>query len=456
MLTILNLILGILLVLLLLSPLTMLAMEVVSAVFSLRAKHLQRTLQSMLGDTTSDFLKHPFLKQLSSITQNSRGIALPKLNKVVFADVLFDFDGNNLWYCDQNGWYYWSGGVDVVPDTTELSEIAVKDRDLGPALSQGHLIFENKEGQPAQPLETSIAPVVPEKTHNWQNPEADKLNWGVQRHGIAKYCWQEQNITGRGVKVALLGTGADINDPDLAEAVKATFTVFEEESVRDIARLGHQSAVIVGGRGHVVFGVALEAELYIGKIGNMDQDITVEALLKGLDWALSEKVDIIAILVDFRTIEQQEESDLNLRIERAFEQNTLLLAPVGNSVERFPIRHYPAVLEGILSVGSYDMEGKRSVFSAKSHELDLLAPGEHLLTLNPGGQTTRNLKTSAIATAFLAGFLALAKQKAAMQNKVLTNAEWIDLLRNKAVAPNPVTKGSDVEYGYGVACFDPQ
>lgn len=90
MLTILNLALAILFVLLLLSPLTMLVMEMVAAVFSMRSRHLHRTLRAMLGGLAHDFLKHPFLKQLARPTRSAVNGLPARMNKAVFTAILFD------------------------------------------------------------------------------------------------------------------------------------------------------------------------------------------------------------------------------------------------------------------------------------------------------------------------------------------------------------------------------
>jgi len=140
-------------------------------------------------------------------------------------------------------------------------------------------------------------------------------------------------------------------------------------------------------------------KLLIGKIGEYDQGITPESLVAGLDWAIDAGAHIIALLVDFRELNTGQKQSLQEAINRALARNVLLLAPVGNSIERRPEDRYPASLEGVLSVGAHDIYGQRCAFSAKSYQLDLLAPGEGLLTSNLEQLPTGNLKSTVIATA---------------------------------------------------------
>lgn len=94
MLSILSVIIGIVFVLLLFSLLASTVMEIISAMLSLRGKHLLRTLQNMLGDKTDVFLGHPFFRQLAYASRKKAGItaySLPSwINKNTFSAILTD------------------------------------------------------------------------------------------------------------------------------------------------------------------------------------------------------------------------------------------------------------------------------------------------------------------------------------------------------------------------------
>ncbi len=441
----------------------------------------------------------------------------------------FAINNNDRWYRDCNGWFYWSGGAEMVPaEPAESVPVAVQPVAPGvlpatkpvlvqpvepvappvfqpepviakvpigqndPAQSTEPTVFLTKdklpegivipegetrfvpEGGPvnATPapigrpeastarstesitgaiLESTDAPRMPSHI-DWDMVSAMNLNWGVQHSSLARMWWQQHGLTGRGVKIALLSTGASQEHPDLSTAVDAVFSGLNDPSGRfeDLHGLGTQAAVLAAGRGRKVYGVAPEARLLIGRIGIMDQDITPAALIAGLEWALDSGADIIAMLVDFRILTESEEKTLQQLVTRALERNVLLVAPVGNSLERQPEKRFPAAMQGVLSVGAHNMHGERCFFSARSFRLDLLAPGEDLLTVGPEQKPVDNLKTTAIAAAYMAGFLALVRQWERQNNQVFNPSTVFDILRNTADPHNAITKGDDVEYGFGI------
>ncbi|HND89100.1 MAG TPA: S8 family serine peptidase, partial [Saprospiraceae bacterium] len=123
----------------------------------------------------------------------------------------------------------------------------------------------------------------------WKNPERQRLHWA---HAGLTAWWSERQLTGRGVRIALLSTGADLGHPDLQGAVGAVFDALRPEAAQagaDVHGLGTQAAVVAAGRGHIAFGAAPEATLLIGKIGDYDHEITPESLLAGLHWALHQQ-----------------------------------------------------------------------------------------------------------------------------------------------------------------------
>jgi len=402
---------------------------------------------------------------------------------------------NNKWFRDHNGWYYWSGETEIIPSlpsapaphppapaVAEVEEVPIPavtafptalplpEEPLDPGIPSGETRLPGFQQAPAVPstpsqettsavLESVSVTTIPaeplvfaeQPVKTWADPDPERLNWGIENYELHRHLWQEHQLTGRGVSVALLSTGALPSHPDLAGAIARSFNADGSTSdALDQHGIGTQAAILVGGRGRVVFGVAPEASLLIGKIGEYDQGITPESLVAGLDWAIDAGAHIIALLVDFRELNTGQKQSLQEAINRALARNVLLLAPVGNSIERRPEDRYPASLEGVLSVGAHDIYGQRCAFSAKSYQLDLLAPGEGLLTSNLEQLPTGNLKSTVIATAFTAGLLALIRQRELQNNRLSTPGELYEYLRGTAAAHKTITKGNDVEYGYGL------
>ena len=432
-----------------------------------------------------------------------------------------DLQGNDGWYHDKHGWYYWSGraeriieepppaapggifgGVVVFPaapedqpdddltatpppplanDDTLLGneEIPEGETRVVPPLEilleeerrlragvgtlprppkeltpdfMDTVVARSVEPPPAEVARDPRKPPTPGPTFTsqalfWQNPTAQKLNWGVQNALIPRDWWLSRHLTGRGATIAILSTGADAAHPDLPNLADLFQT--DNSSMTDRHGLGTQAAIVAAGCGQTVFGVAPEARLLVGKIGEQDHLITPDSLIRGLRWAIDARADIVAMLVDLPDLSVQELEELQILVNRAIDQGILLVAPVGTSENKKPESRYPARLTGVLSVGAHDQYGQRCAFSARSYDLDLLAPGEGLLTSTPGRQTVTNLKSTSVAAAFAAGFLALVRQWQRENNQLAAPALVFNLLFETAASRRAFGKGEDVEYGHG-------
>ncbi len=281
-------------------------------------------------------------------------------------------------------------------------------------------------------------------------PRAQRLNWGLEAGQISSHWWQEKRLTGRGVRIAILSTGVDLQHPDL-EGTPAPIleNIFDNQPFEDSHGLGTQAAIIAAGKGHIAYGVAPEAKLLLGKIGSTPNDITPESLVAGLQWAIAQKADVAALLVDFLELSELQKQQLGDVIAQALDANMVLLAPVGNSSERKPESRFPAALEGVISVGAHHSFNRRADFSAKSYHIDFLAPGEGLNTSDLQQGFGANLKNTAIATAYAAGFVALLRQWEKQQNVVYSPADIAALLQDTAHYEG-INKGKDTEMGYGI------
>lgn len=405
-------------------------------------------------------------------------------------------EGDNRWWRDKNGWYYWAGETERVIENAPLirldkipappPEAPAPDLPARPPVpavlplalpvpDEPEPIAENvPEGEwrslelpghdddepekiplksvVAQPPVTRVVehiPPLPSLAPQLNSPRAQRLNWGLETGRIPAQWWQEHQLSGRGVRLAILSTGADARHPDLAALKAENLKDFTgKNAVEDTHGLGIQAAIIAAGTGEIAYGVAPEAELLIGKIGVAPNAIKVEYLIEGLEWAILQKADVAAMLVDFIALPENQKEQLNAVIARALDAGMVLLAPVGNSTERKPEDRFPAALEGVISVGAHHAFNRRSDFSARSYNLDLLAPGEGLTTSGLQQEQGANLKDTAIATAFTAGFVALIKQWEKQQGLISTPDDMKALLCESAYYEG-INKGLDTELGHG-------
>ncbi|MDX1913643.1 MAG: S8 family serine peptidase [Saprospiraceae bacterium] len=404
-------------------------------------------------------------------------------------------EGDNRWWRDKNGWYYWAGETERVIENTPLirldkapvplpeaprseppprppmpailpQALPVPDEPVTENIPEGEwrsleltdLDDDEPEIAPvrsvaALPPVTLVverAPLAPPLAPQLSSPRAQRLNWGLETGRIPAQWWQEQRLSGRGVRLAILSTGADVQHPDLAALKPENLQDFTGQSApADTHGVGSQAAIVAAGAGEIAYGVAPEAELLIGKIGVTPNAVKVEYLIEALEWVIRQKADVAALLVDFIALPDNQKEQLNAVVARALDAGIVLLAPVGNSNERKPEDRFPAALEGVISVGSHHAFNRRSDFSARSYQLDLLAPGEGLTTSGLQHEQSANLKDTAIATAFTAGFVALIKQWEKQHGLAATHDDIKALLCESAHYEG-INKGSDTESGHGL------
>ncbi|MEU6742717.1 S8 family peptidase [Streptosporangium sandarakinum] len=100
-------------------------------------------------------------------------------------------------------------------------------------------------------------------------------------------------MTGKGVTVAVLESGYDVDHPDLKEVVSHERNFTDSPDMRDVNGHGTHVASIIAGAGEKYRGVVPDAKLAIAKVG--DGWSTDSAVLAGMEWAA---VDVKAKVIN--------------------------------------------------------------------------------------------------------------------------------------------------------------
>lgn len=314
------------------------------------------------------------------------------------------FKDSNKWYKSRNGeFYFWSGRVKIV-DTVGV---------INP---------------PSIPKDTSLI------------FDATKMNWAIKDLNILEKFWKEWGLTGKGVKVAVLDSGIDSANPDLKSAIKGSknFTTGEAETaIKDTFGHGTRCAGLIGGRGlKKVFGIAPKCDLYIAKIGTITKAPTLESFSAALDWAKTMNVDIISMSVTLWKNafggSAVKKNQFQKKIDNLHKAGILLVAATGNDNLSPDVKQYPAYFSNCLSIGAVKRDGTIHQMSGKSKQLNLVAPGDNLLTTDLHNEVVQFDQTSA-ATAICSGILALLKQYInESDNPTLSVTELINILKETA------------------------
>lgn len=262
--------------------------------------------------------------------------------------------------------------------------------------------------------------------------------------------------TGNYVKIAILDTGVDLNHIDLASNISSlSFDTGTGTSPSIVYNSSHGThcagiAAAVKDNGIQIAGVAPEATIV--SISN-SLDTTTNSRLKradGIIWAYQNGVDVISNSWSSTTYH----SAIDEAIQNAFQygrqgKGCIVVFAAGNNNGNVS---YPANCnDTILAVGAIDRTGSRAYYSNYGTELDIVAPGDSILSTIPNNKT-QYLSGTSMACPHVAGVAALVLER----NPELTVTQVNSIINGNAKKLSGVnfnvTKADgswNNEYGYG-------
>lgn len=212
-------------------------------------------------------------------------------------------------------------------------------------------------------------------------------------------------VTGRGVKVAVLDTAADGEQPALKDAIEAEFDGMPDIPVKDRSH-GTAIAGLIAGRAPMA-GAAPEARLLIARVFDKTSEISPQThsfmILRGLDWAASNGADIINM-----SFAGPKNALISQALGTAARQGLTLIAAAGNSGPGAPYA-YPAADKGVIAVTATDEDDLIYTQANRGRYVLVAAPGVDVLAPAPDGRANLVTGTS-FAAALVSGLAALAKQ----------------------------------------------
>lgn len=222
-------------------------------------------------------------------------------------------------------------------------------------------------------------------------------NWQI--HLIRK----KHHLSGEGIRVALLDSGIDTAHQDLKNSIAETMDFCNpKDTAPDLDGHGTHLAGIIGARGNLQ-GMAPSMQFYIGRVMTHSWIVSDETVTEGINWAIKNNVDIISISCCFR----YKDTNLHNAIKKASKNNILMVGSIGNKGESGEdAGAFPARFPEVMSVGSVNKKYMISNFTDKNSQLDILAPGENILSTYLNG-TYKMISGTSQATAFMTGILSL-------------------------------------------------
>ena len=265
-------------------------------------------------------------------------------------------------------------------------------------------------------------------------------DWGIQSVNIPT-AWNS-GFTGKGVKVAVIDSGiANHSDLTIAGGIS---TVNYTTSYHDDHGHGTHVAGIIGARNNSfgVKGVAFDTEIYAVKAFNQDGSAFLSDLIEGIDWSISNGMDIINLSSGTQT----DSAAFHAIVDKASASGLLIVAAAGNDGAPDGLDDtvdFPARYATVIGVGAVDRNLARASFSSTGPDVEVAAPGVKILSTYLDNQYAY-LSGTSMAAPYVTGELALLKQAYPR----LTNKELrlvlIDHTRDLGAS------GRDSFFGYGL------
>lgn len=233
----------------------------------------------------------------------------------------------------------------------------------------------------------------------------EDMQWNMK--AINAYGKKGKKQKASGIKIGLIDSGVSYTD-DIN--VYKRFTMLGDEEVSplydDTNGHGTQIAGMIGAldNGEGISGVVPGAEICSIKVLNENNQSNLSKIIAGIYCAIDEKVDILNM--SFGTNVNSEA--LHAAIKDAQRAGILMIAAGGNQ-EHQSIQ-YPAAYEEVVAVGATDARGQLVEHNATGTELEILAPGENVLSTGLFYGTVGTSGTS-IATAQVTGAAAIVWSK---------------------------------------------
>lgn len=241
---------------------------------------------------------------------------------------------------------------------------------------------------------------------------------------------------GAGVNIAVLDTGY-YNHPDLPTPL-------------DVSVFGFGDTIDKNGHGTHVFGIcasiAKNSTYFISKVLGADGLGLYSFIAKSIRYQVDKGADIIQISIGG----DRYEKELHDACKYAYSKGVLIVCAAGNSGKDQLI--YPAAFDECIAVGSVDINKQLSSFSTMGKQLDVVAPGEKIIStwINNGKMESSG---TSMAAPVVSGICALIIDHFVTDHGHKPTIEQIrNTLYSNAIDLGLI--GWDVEHGHGLAQID--
>ncbi|MHC0433751.1 type VII secretion-associated serine protease mycosin [Streptomyces sp. O3] len=255
--------------------------------------------------------------------------------------------------------------------------------------------------------------------------------WSLRRVPLDEL-WEQS--TGKGVRVAVIDTGVDVGNTQLAPNVDtASGRTFLREDLKDgnlkdgnlkddnfkdgtTDTVGHGTKVagIIAARpaeGTGFVGLAPDATIIPIRQNDAARNGTAEDLAAAIRYAAGEAEADVINISQHTADPVTPTSALRQAVDEALAKDVVIVASAGNDGIGGDVeKPYPASYQGVLAVAAADRDNQRAPFSQSGDFVGIAAPGVDMVSTVPGGGHCADDGTS-FAAPYVAGVAALVRAK---------------------------------------------
>lgn len=246
-----------------------------------------------------------------------------------------------------------------------------------------------------------------------------QFTWGLQATKVST-----SKFSGRGIKIAVLDTGLDLNHPDFfGRSITSRSFVAGINTAQDIHGHGtHCIGTACGPKqpatGVRRYGIAFESQIFAGKVFNNapNPGAATGDIIAGIEWAISNGCRIVSLSLGIGINQKIDQYEVPMR--RALDLGTLIIAAAGNNARR-PMNpgfvEPPANADAAMAVAAIDNQLRIASFSARSSSVtgvggivNIAGPGVEVFSSVPVARGRHAfLNGTSMATPHVAGIAAL-------------------------------------------------
>jgi len=247
---------------------------------------------------------------------------------------------------------------------------------------------------------------------------ATEITWGIKRLKADQL--HDKGITGKGIIVGHLDTGADGQHPALKSAFDSFaefddlgFEVKPTPAPHDTDEHGTHTAGTIAGRTSAGRAIGVAPEAMLASAIVIEGGNATARILAGMDWVIGQGAKILSMSLGFRGYQE----DFLIVTQTLRARGILPVFAVGNEgpgTSRSPGNYVEALSVGAMDANDQIADFSSSqTFSRPDNPLvpDVVAPGVAVISAKPGGGF-QEMDGSSMATPHIAGLAALLMQAA--------------------------------------------